>query len=166
VCGRARAGGRGLKRRGELGQARIQLEGGGLVVEAIVRVGRMRVFGWWGVAWVAGATGRGRGLGADDGRRTVDLTEVCERDLEGRGALAGLLGAAALLGGFGVFRRAGAYGKVHVSSSLPLRAHDAGLGPREGVGIRGSADDGRAVWGVVAALAVVAGWYGVEVAWV
>ena len=61
----------------------------------------MRVFGGRGVAWVAGATGRGRGLGADDGRRTVDLTEVCERDL-GRGALAGLLGAAAaLLGALG-----------------------------------------------------------------
>lgn len=83
VRGGARAVGRGVEGRGELWQARVKLEGCGLIVQAVVGVGRVRLFGGRRDAWVAGAAGRGRGLGADDGCRTVGLAKVCEGDLEG-----------------------------------------------------------------------------------
>ena len=86
VRGGARARGRRLEGRGELGQSRAQLQRRGLVVEALVGVGGQGVFGWRRHARVAGAARRGRGLGADDGRRTVDLAEVSERDLRARGS--------------------------------------------------------------------------------
>jgi hypothetical protein len=41
----------------------------------------VRLVGGGRDARVARAAGRGRGLGADDGRGTVDLAEVSERDL-------------------------------------------------------------------------------------
>jgi hypothetical protein len=81
VRGGTRAGGWGFKGRGELRQSPTQLERGGLVIEAVVGIGRMRLFGRGCHAWVAGAAGRGRGLGANNRRGTVDLAEVCERDL-------------------------------------------------------------------------------------
>jgi hypothetical protein len=49
----------------------------------------VRLFGRRRHTWVAGAAGRSRGLGADDGCRTVGLAKVCEGYLEA--ALAGLL---------------------------------------------------------------------------
>lgn len=58
-----------------------QLERDGLVIEAVVCVRGMRLFGGRGDAWVAGGAGQGGCLGADDRRRPVDLTEVSERDL-------------------------------------------------------------------------------------
>jgi hypothetical protein len=64
-----------------VGEAGVQLEGGGLVIQAVVGIGRVRLFGWRRNAWVAGAAGRGRGLGADDVGRTVGLADVRERDL-------------------------------------------------------------------------------------
>jgi hypothetical protein len=81
VRGGARAGGRGLEGRGQVRELGAQLQRGGLVVEAIIRVGRVRLVGGRRHAWVAGRAGRGRGLGADDRRRAVDLAEVRERDL-------------------------------------------------------------------------------------
>lgn len=87
--GGARAVGWGVEGRGELWQARVKLEGGGLIVQAIVGVGRVRLFGRRRHTRVAGAAGRSRGLGADDGCRTVGLAKVCEGYLEA--ALAGLL---------------------------------------------------------------------------
>lgn len=49
-------------------------------VEGVAGVGRLRVFGRRSGARVAGTAGGGRGLGADDGRGTVNFTKVCERD--------------------------------------------------------------------------------------
>ena len=81
VVGRgAWARGGGLKGR-ELGHA-TQLQGGGLVIEAVVGEGPERLFGRRRSAGAAGAARGGGSLGADDRRRTVDLAEVCERDLE------------------------------------------------------------------------------------
>jgi hypothetical protein len=78
---RTRARGRGLERGRQLGKAASQLHGGRLV-QAIVTVGgRGCLFGGRRHARVAGAAWRGRGLGADNRRWTVDLAEVCERDL-------------------------------------------------------------------------------------
>jgi hypothetical protein len=81
VRGGARAGGRGLEGRGEVRDLGAQLQRGGLVIEAVVGVGRVRLVGGRRHAWVARGAGRGRGLGADDRCRAVDLAEVCERDL-------------------------------------------------------------------------------------
>jgi hypothetical protein len=81
VRGGAWAGGWRLEWRSQVRYLGAQLQRGGLVIEAVVRVGRVRLFGGRRHAWVAGSAGRGRGLGADDRRRTVDLAEVCERDL-------------------------------------------------------------------------------------
>lgn len=79
---RARACGGSFEGRVELRHTTAQLHEGGLVVEAIVGVGGVRLFGRWGHARVAGAAGGGGGLGAEDGGGTVGLAEVCERDRE------------------------------------------------------------------------------------
>jgi hypothetical protein len=76
-----RARGRRLEGRGQVGDLGGQFEGWRLVIEAVVRVGRVGLFRRGCYAWVARGAGRGRGLGADDGRRPVDLAEVRERDL-------------------------------------------------------------------------------------
>ena len=83
VVGRgSRAGGRGFERRGEVGYAVGQLQGGGgLVIQCIVGQLGVGLFGGWRHAWIARVAWRGRGLCADDGRGTVDLAEVCERNL-------------------------------------------------------------------------------------
>jgi hypothetical protein len=74
VCGRAGACGRRLEgRRQALGQIE-----GGVVEDGVIR---RAFFGWGRDAWIARAARRGRRLSADDGRRTVNLTEVGQRDL-------------------------------------------------------------------------------------
>jgi hypothetical protein len=82
VSGRARTCRWGVKGRVELRHARVQLERGRLVIEAVVGVCRVRLFGRRRHAWVTGAAGGGRGLGADDRRRAVDLAKVRERNLQ------------------------------------------------------------------------------------
>lgn len=79
VCGRGGAGGRALEGRDE-GQA-CQPQRRGMVIEAVAGKGRKGLVGGRCDAWVASGAGRGRGLGADDGRRTVGLAEVGQRDL-------------------------------------------------------------------------------------
>lgn len=69
MCGGSRAGGRGLKGRGEFE-----------VIQGGAGVG-LWLFGGRGDAWVAGAAWGDAGLGAGDGRGTVDLAEVGEGDL-------------------------------------------------------------------------------------
>lgn len=83
-------GGR-LKGRCEARDPGAQLERGGLVIEAVVCVCGMRLFGGRGDAWVARSAGQGGCLGADDRRRPVDLTEVSERNLRGKSAMRGVV---------------------------------------------------------------------------
>ena len=112
----------------------------------------MRLFGRRRNAWVAGAAGRSRGLGADDGGRTVGLAKVCEGDLA-EVALAGLLSGGWRMGArdMGVdsaclrldrYKRAGTYRKVHGSCSLSYLYRLMVFGTcGGGSGVRGSADN-------------------------
>lgn len=118
------AGGRGLERRGELGDAAAQLQGGcRLVIEAVVGDVGIWLFRGRGGARVAGAAWRGRGLGADDGGGTVDLAEVCERDLEAGQRWA--LGTDPTWGGKG--SRAGVWVQVTVKSMFPRLSYLYGV---------------------------------------